>query len=346
MVNQWQQRQLEVGRSLVQQGSQALRQGDFNTANAALSEANAILDMVEDETDETLQMRAQVLNETGFILQRSGDTEKAIENHELAVDFCDQLNERGVEFRANAAATHINLAGLLAGEGDFDRAQQVNQRAIELAESLLSDGVDLEHSSNLAFGAHQNLAMIMARNDNWEGARDEMDRSMELLDAVADKNPNVNAQAAQGCQQLSVLMFNEERYDDALEWGRQAEQLSEKAYQAIGEQALPIYVTSQINLISYYEKASQFADAEDCLFKALEVVGDNPQILARGKAFYEQCRKQADGRLEAGNLPRNEVEEGYEELLGRIEEIGGIDEVLAQAEEARKQQEEARGKRA
>jgi hypothetical protein len=160
---------------------------------------------------------------------------------------------------------------------------------------------------------------------------------MDLLDTVAENNSSLNARAAQGCQQLSVLLFNEERFDDALAWGRKAEALSEAAYQAIGEQALPIYVTSQINLISYYEKASQFADAEDCLFKALEVVGNNPQLLARGKAFYEQCRKQADNRLEAGNLPREEVEEGYAEILDRIEEIGGIEEVLAQAEEAQRQ---------
>jgi tetratricopeptide (TPR) repeat protein len=343
MVNEWQERQLEVGRSLVQQGSQALRQGDFNTANSALNEANAILDMAEEQTDELLKLRAQILNETGFILQQSGNTDEAIANHDEAVELCEELMDHGVDFRANAAATNINLAGLLAGSGDFERAREVNDRAIELAESLLSDGVDLEHSSNLAFGAHQNLAMILARNEQWDDAQDEMRRSMELLDTVARNNPNVNAQAAQGCQQMSVLMFNEERYDDALEWGREAEELSEKAYQAIGEQALPIYVTSQINLISYYEKASEFADAEDCLFKALDVVGNNPQILARGKAFYEQCRKQADNRLEAGNLPRQEVEEGYEEILERIEEIGGIDEVLAQAEEARKQQQQARG---
>lgn len=343
MDSRWQEKQMQVGRSLVEQGSQALRQNDFNTANAALNEASAILDMVEEETDEVLKMRAQVLNETGFILQRSNKTDEAIRNHQKAVELCDSLLERGIEFRANAAATNINLAGLLAGKGEFEAARAANLQAIQLAESMLEDGKDPDHAGNLCFGANQNYAMILAKSGEWEEAQAALGRAMELVDSLVAKNRGVHAQAAQGCQQMSVLLFHEQKFDEALRWGRHAEELSEKAYQAIGEPVLPVYVTSQINLISYYEKAGQFADAEDCLFKALEVVGSHPQILLRGKAFYEECRTQADNRLESGNLPREEVEDGYKEIINRIEEAGGLEELQAEVEKNQAAQRQGQG---
>lgn len=336
METQWYTRQLEVGRNLVQQGSQALRQGDFNTANAAFKEASAVLDMAEEDTHDILQLRAQVMNETGFILQRAGRVEDAIENHRIAAALCDDLIAEGVEFRSNAAATNINLAGLLAGAGDLAEARAASEKALGFADDLASNGDDPEHANNLLFGANQNYAMILAKDGDLAAADDALRKSMELADALASKNKSLYAQAAQGCQQLSVLLFHAEEYEKALNWGRRAEELSEKAYHALGEPVLGVYVTSQINLVSFYEKTDAFADAESALFKALDVVGNHPQILVRAKAFYEQCRKLADNKLEAGNLPREEVEEAYEEILERIEEEGGLDDVLAQIEAAEK----------
>lgn len=330
MDTRWYNRQLEVGRSLAQQGSQALRQGDFNTANAAFREASAVLDMAEDDTIEILKLRAQVMNETGFILQRAGDVEGAIERHRVAAELCAEVIAAGEEFRSNAAATNINLAGLLAGTGALEQARTVSDLALDYARSLASEGSDAEHSNNLIFGANQNHAMILAKTGNWDEAHDALKRSMELVETLAAKNANIYAQGAQGCQQLSVLHFHEEQFERALEWGRRAEELSEKAYQALGEPVLGVYVTSQINLVSFYEKQDEFADAESALFKAIEVVGNHPQILLRAKAFYEQCRKLADNKLEAGNLPREEVDEGYEEILERIEQAGGLEELHKQ----------------
>ncbi len=334
-MSQWQEKQLAVSKNLVQQGSQALRQGDFNTANAALAEANVILDMAEEETLDVLQLRAQALNESGFILQRANQPQLALRNHKRASEICEKIIEQGVEFRGNAAATNINLAGLLASGGDFEAAKAANLRALELAESLVSDGKDVGQGRDLAFGANSNFAIIAARAEDWDAASDAMARALALIDEMgANARENISAQGAQACQQLSVLNFHAERFDDALRWGREAETLSERAHDKLGEAALPIYVTSQINLISYNEKAGNYADAEDCLFKALDVVGNHPQILLRGKAFYDEARKQADNRLEKGGLPREEVEDSLSEIEDRIEAMGGLDKVLEMVQDA------------
>ena len=113
----------------------------------------------------------------------------------------------------------------------------------------------------------------------------------------------------------------DKRFDDALKWGKAAESQSEKAYEAAGEQVLPVYVTSQINLISFFEAVGSFALAENALFKALDVVGEHPQILERGVAFYEELKKLTDDKLEEGDLPRDEVNDSYEEVLKRFEAV-------------------------
>lgn len=337
METQWYNRQLEVGKSLVQQGSQALRNNDFNTANAAFAEATVVLDMAEEDTIDVKKLRAQVMNETGFILQRAGRTDGAVANHRRAAELCAELLEAGEEFRANAAATNINLAGLLAGIGNFAEARAASEVALRHATALAQDGVDPDQTSNLLFGANQNHAMILARSGAWKGADEALTESMDLVEVVAANNKAVYAQAAQGCQQMSVLMFHDENYEGALKWGRRAEDFSEKAYNEVGEQMLGVYVTSQINLISFFEKMGQLADAESALYKALDVVGPHPQILLRGKDFYAQCRKLDDSKLIAGDLPRDEVDDGYADLMTRIDEIGGEEKLMEIVQQAEQQ---------
>ncbi len=78
------------------------------------------------------------------------------------------------------------------------------------------------------------------------------------------------------------------------------------------------YVTAQMNLVGFAETLGSFAQAEDALFRVLRLVGPDPRIVERGKRFYDACRTQADAALDAGNLPRDEVEESYAKLLAMV----------------------------
>jgi hypothetical protein len=331
--NEWQDKQLAVARELVNQGSKALREGRTPVANGGLREARAVLDMSEvPDHDEVRKLRAQLLNELGFMHQRAGDTERARQMHKDSADLCNELIAAGVEFRANGTATHINLAGVLAQGGDVAAAKDVILRATELVDSLLEDEGDEVDASvrNLAFGAHQTNAMILAQNEDLKGADNAMERALVYAEQLMEESASVAAQAAQGVQQVSALLFNGGELELALKWGEESEKLAHLAFEKLGQQALPIYVRTELYLISYHEKAHNFADAEDALWNAIDVAGDHPQLLARGRAFYEQCRKQADARLEEGGLPRDEVEEGLAEIEEKIEAMGG-DEALKQA---------------
>lgn len=324
-TTEWTDRELDTARQLVGQASQALRQNNVAAARAGLTEADAILDMSGGQAVEALQLRAQIQNELGVSFQRQNDLEQAEKLHRRAIETCEQLIERDVDFRGNAAATYLNLASVVAAKNDLVSARKANERALELIDELREageDGVD-----SLAMGAHQNQALIFGRNARWDDASAQLDRLLEVAEKMAARGEkHALPQAAQACQRLSVQLFEAGEHERALDWGRKAEELSEEAFNTLGQDVLPIYVVSQINLISYFERMGRFADAEDALWKALEVSGNDPEIVRRGKAFYENCRKHADNKLEAGDLPREEVEEGLAELDEIIEEMGGLPE--------------------
>lgn len=320
---------MSTASNLVQQGSQALRQGQTQIAEGAFSEALAVLDMSEASPDGSLELKAQLLNELGVLHQRQDDLPKARDYHEQSLAICEELLEREVEFRSNAAATYLNLSSVVAADGDLVEAKKLSERAIELITSLRAEGD--ENINSLAVGAYQNMSLLYSRNKRFDEAAETMDKALAIVREMSEHgNQNGLPQAAQACQRLSVMLFEAGEHEAALEWGQKAEEFSEDAYEVIGQDVLSIYVVSQINLISYNEQLGYFADAEDALWKGLEVSGNHTDILHRGVAFYENARKQADARLEKGNLPRDEVEEGYKDLQAIIDEMGGLPEPTQQ----------------
>jgi hypothetical protein len=85
---------------------------------------------------------------------------------------------------------------------------------------------------------------------------------------------------------------------------------------ALAGQNLPI--PTQAMLMQHYESTGQFAKSEDMLYSMLDATANDRVILALGHAFYERILRENDASLTAGNLPRNEAEEGFRELERRL----------------------------
>ena len=320
----WAARQLEASRSLLGQGSEALRQNNLDLAHAAITEAAIILDMSPELGQPVHELRARAFNELGVIYQRRGDAATSRTFHDQAAAMCRALVQDGREdFLGNSAATHLNLASIALSLEDMEAAQTAALTAIAHIDTLLER--DEQGVLGMAVAAYQMFGALHVQLKRYEEGSAAMTRSVELAHKSFEAGHKaILVQAAQGCQQASVLLFQNDQFEHALTWGREAEKLSEQAFEVFGQEALPIYIVSQINLISYNEKLARYADAENCLWKAIEVVGDDPRLLKRGKDFYEHCRKQSDKRLEAGDLPRAEVDQGYQEVQSRIAAIGGL----------------------
>ena len=322
--SKWRQEQLDKARELLDSGQQAFAHGDIRSADAAVDEALVILDMAEAEGsgDDVRRLRVRGLNDRGLFYQHLDEPDEARPLHHRAAEILEQIEDLdGDEFLTTAVAVYLNLGQIGIFDENIATARDATERGIEIAEDLVERSV--RGAQSLALGLYQNQSAVESHDGDFDAAADAAEKALDLAESVADQgNPAAIGQAARICQQLSVQLFEADQYDDALEWGRRAEELSERTYNELGEQALHIYVVSQINLISYYEELHRFADAEDCLWKAIDVAGSDPEILERGQMFYEECRKQSDARLEKGNLPRDEVDMGYEDLREVMEDAG------------------------
>ncbi|MWV47307.1 hypothetical protein GRF59_27305 [Paenibacillus sp. HJL G12] len=68
-------------------------------------------------------------------------------------------------------------------------------------------------------------------------------------------------------------------------------------------------------LLDYEENRGHYAEAENALFRLLE---QREMTEEEGLSFYHKILMRSDDELEAGGLPRSEVEEGMEELQRKV----------------------------
>ena len=65
-------------------------------------------------------------------------------------------------------------------------------------------------------------------------------------------------------------------------------------------------------LFRYYEFIGEYSKAEDILFELVD--SKYPDIISEGKNFFQRLSQKSDGELSAGNLPREELKIGIDDL--------------------------------
>lgn len=100
------------------------------------------------------------------------------------------------------------------------------------------------------------------------------------------------------------------------EHGLAPEQLALYAVDAVLDQMTDYELPADIkyDLFLYYEDTGEYARAEDMLHEALQASDSNQALIDEGISFYEWLLTLPDTELDAGNLPRDEVEEGLAQL--------------------------------
>jgi len=83
-----------------------------------------------------------------------------------------------------------------------------------------------------------------------------------------------------------------------------------------GDTPLPLRTCAM--LMQHYERAGEFARAEDALFAMLGAEPDNSRVMDFGIGFYHRLLAQTDDALSVAGLPRAEVEDGLKELQSRL----------------------------
>ncbi len=85
--------------------------------------------------------------------------------------------------------------------------------------------------------------------------------------------------------------------------------------------ATPLPPRTHAMLMQHDERAGEFAKAENELFALLDAEPGNNAMVEFGVAFYKRLQAHSDAALEAGGLPRAEVEEGLKEIRQRAKRL-------------------------
>lgn len=88
--------------------------------------------------------------------------------------------------------------------------------------------------------------------------------------------------------------------------------------QQLGEFALPS--GTQRRRFEYLATQGRFAEAEDQLFDLAELA-PTPELLQRGRRFYQALESLPEEKLEAGALPKDELAEGLASFEARLEHV-------------------------
>jgi hypothetical protein len=105
-------------------------------------------------------------------------------------------------------------------------------------------------------------------------------------------------------------------HEDVFEWPEFVPKV-EAFMAALHDSVLPM--RTQAMLMRHYERTGQFAKAEDALFAMVEEDPGNAKLLEFGISFYERLKGQSHAALNAGNLPRPEVDAGLADLQKRLQ---------------------------
>ncbi|HPU86509.1 MAG TPA: DUF6483 family protein [Candidatus Latescibacteria bacterium] len=88
------------------------------------------------------------------------------------------------------------------------------------------------------------------------------------------------------------------------------------------------------SLMAGYEMLGEFGRAEDALFALVEVAGNADDALPVGRGFYARLAEHEDAELEKGGLPRNELQDGVDAFLARVQSCMSRKEIPDETGEA------------
>ncbi len=287
--------------------------GHLDAAAAAYAPIPAELDGKKDPRH--IGVGAAIAEGKGQVALRSGKVEEGLAHLESGVNMrLEEEASGGQPPPLSLAVGLVNLTGACHRLGRIDDAIKYNAMAIDRLRPL-----DVPPARLFLAAAIEARGNILS----------QLNRHPEALQALAESGA-LAAQLAnmgvQGAPQLlteifvasSRAAFKAGNPVEAMRMSQNAADVAWERYERNPQgdrEAIAHFVAAQMNLVGFAEVAGKFDKAEDALFKALRIAGPDPRIVARGKQFYEALQKLDDDKLEAGKLPRDEVEESMATLM-------------------------------
>jgi len=316
----WHERQLDTIRELLQEGAGLIEESEFGDAEERLKEAVIITECAEDETPDILNLRSTAYNELGILATHSRDPEAAIKSHKSSLKARQALQLKvDNDLSQVIAAAHLNLGTVLAATRSTEDAKIELTTALDLMQKYAEDNTT--ESVSLFFGIYQNLGIVLASGNEMEEALEHLLKAVALgKQLVQDGQDEFRENLSQVIMNLSVAYNTDGKNALAIDSGIEASELARILYEEAPSQSrLHQFLNCQLNLMSFNEEVNKFDAAEDALFKILEVVPKQPQVLQRGITFFKKVLELSDQEITDGGLSRDEAHESLSELEAALE---------------------------
>lgn len=316
LKDNWLERQMATVKELIEEGGQMTKENRFSEAEKRLQEAEIILDSAEDISDDVLHMRTVVFNDLGIIASRTNAPPRALHYYRKCVQAAEALAARGEKkVYLERITTLVNMGVLCAATQNPSEGIQVSERALELLEESQDDG---NHASLMGLMARYHLGLNQHLAGLKDEAADNMKKAADVVVHQMEKGEGVQPILAELLSNAARVQADKGDFENAAVYARKGADLALAMFEAQQNQAfLRQFVAMEMDLVTFHERCGRFAQAEDSLFKVLDLLPDDPNVVKRGEAFYQKLLGLSDEELEAGDLPREEVQESLEDLRKR-----------------------------
>ncbi len=314
MNEQWLQRQLSVVEELMKEGTELSRKGKANEADACFREADAILDSAEEPTDDVLLLRMTAHHELGLLASRGNSPARALVHYQNSLGFGETIRARkNRDVTMELTTTLVNLGGLLMAAKQPEKAVEASRHAIEI---LGSKTETTQHEKLMHVFAHYHLGAGLHQSQKPAEARTALETAAKEGTELGEQGSGeVHPMLIEIWGNLARLRFTEDDFEGAAEAGKSSSGIALKLFEAGGRREhLQQFIAAEMNMVTFNEKLQNFADAEDALFRVLDVLPDDVNVYKRGEAFYGAILALDDEALEKAGLPRAEAEESFAEL--------------------------------
>ncbi len=293
--------------------------GNLRGALEQVKGAKEKLDLIQSDAPETIELRSALYAEMALIHQRLRDARTALKFHQQAEEESRRLpmdQEGGEKYRLQLATTLINMTGLYAQQRMTDEGMAKAEEAISLLEGLSENHA--KASRMLRIGAYQNQASLFLEKRDLSSAERVLTSLLELgTEVVAEGGTQLLPQLIESSGRLAALLRGRRDFEGAATVVERSERWAEAAYNADHPAGRALYVGTQLQMVDVRYAQLRFDQAEDHLWKAIDIAGDG-RTLTIGTGFYLMLLRHSDELLNEGSLPKEEVVESLTELMERV----------------------------
>ena len=272
----------------------------------------------EDQLSKLDKLHAGIHGELGLLAGVRGSLDSARKHIDQAIELLGGFPDdpQSEEFTI-IATQYLNAGSMSAAAGDFEKAETTFASVIDRLRPHLFTRPE---NGRLWLSAVQNRALFRERSGRLDEAEADLTLALDVAESASEKDPKQWLHRAFiTCNRLVEMATRQKRPDVALKWAQHEMKLADRLVEASVGPFGADYVRARMDLAKAFIDTGQFDMAEDHIFGAIESASEHVDVVLFGTDLYAMLTTKTEEELQAGGLPRDEVEESYAELLAKLD---------------------------